>query len=549
MSRHEYRISLADDSARPSRDLDGRALLLDSRVRHVRLSLDDAHLCLGDAARVARAEGAAAGGRKSSRTPHGHGDSPAHSRTQAGTQAELSHDDSDNGPSILCCAPGARQHAPSLLAVRDILAIRLDNGRLTIWYVGRQRRHPRLASLSFADVVDDDATQALIAATWAAAYPAARGCRPFRRFKVLLNPFGGQRRARSIYRNGVEPVLRAAGCEVDLEETQYRFHARDIAEKVDVERYDAIVCISGDGLPHEVFNGLGRRADGGYALAKMPVAFIPAGSGNGAARSVYNTHDPIECALGLVKGQVTAIDLMSITQPGQPRLLAYFSLSFGVIADCDVGTDHLRFLGPIRFDVGVVQRVLTRRAYPCELSVLEQTGDKATIRKEYDADVAHDRMPETSSPAPPAVGTPMPALVYPSIDSAVPADWRTTDIPKMGTIWAGLMPYMAKTPCVFPAARPGSGALDLMWMPSDAGILAGFKTFAAVDDAGHYPSDMCRYSKVKAFRIVPKRKRELISVDGEPIPPGPLQVELHEGLGRILTIDGKYFSKWRKEHH
>ena len=49
--------------------------------------------------------------------------------------------------------------------------------------------------------------------------------------------------------------------------------------------YDAILAVSGDGLLHEVFNGLALRPDARKAL-QIPVAPIPSGSGNGMALSL-----------------------------------------------------------------------------------------------------------------------------------------------------------------------------------------------------------------------------------------------------------------------
>ena len=47
---------------------------------------------------------------------------------------------------------------------------------------------------------------------------------------------------------------------MDVETTTHTGHAADIAQALDLAAYDAAVCVSGDGLPHEVFNGLGRRS-------------------------------------------------------------------------------------------------------------------------------------------------------------------------------------------------------------------------------------------------------------------------------------------------
>ena len=53
-------------------------------------------------------------------------------------------------------------------------------------------------------------------------------------------------------------------------------HARELCPAIDVNAFDAIVCISGDGLIHEVLNGLAERPDAIQAL-QLPIAMIPSG--------------------------------------------------------------------------------------------------------------------------------------------------------------------------------------------------------------------------------------------------------------------------------
>ncbi|BFZ57661.1 sphinganine kinase lcb4 [Savitreella phatthalungensis] len=447
-----------------------------------------------------------------------------------------------------CCGSARPRDAALLIPLHDIVGCSYDRVLLTVRFIRRDNGKTRLDRLDFGGIIDDQRTQELVRGLWAAAYGPVK---PRKLFKVLLNPFGGTGKAKTIFHQIVAPMLEAAECVVHIEETRYRFHARDIAEQIDVGRYDAIICVSGDGLPHEVFNGLGRRKDARYALANLPIGFIPAGSGNGAARSIYNTHDPVECTLSLLKGIETPIDIMSVTQPGQPRLLAYFSISYGVIADCDVGTDNLRWMGPVRFDVRVIQRVLQARAYPCTLSVVGRLqGDKAAMRAEFDTHVGTPRAQVAELPIARVADViseeGLPPLKYGSVEDALDSRWVTREERKMGTLWAGLMPYMAAKPCVFPAARPNTGAIDVMWMRSDNGLVAGLSAFSAVDKAAHYDAELCNYGKWHAFRVVPHKKRENWAIDGEPIPHGPVQVEVHKGLGRIITVDGLYFSEWRK---
>jgi diacylglycerol kinase family enzyme len=57
--------------------------------------------------------------------------------------------------------------------------------------------------------------------------------------------------------------------------TEYSSHAKDIIKDLDLKSYDAIVTVSGDGIIHEVINGLLSRSD---ALEiDIPIGVIPSG--------------------------------------------------------------------------------------------------------------------------------------------------------------------------------------------------------------------------------------------------------------------------------
>ncbi len=59
-------------------------------------------------------------------------------------------------------------------------------------------------------------------------------------------------------------------------DTTHRYHAKEIARDLNIRQYDAIVSISGDGVLHEVVNGLMERPDAVVAH-KLPLGAIPAG--------------------------------------------------------------------------------------------------------------------------------------------------------------------------------------------------------------------------------------------------------------------------------
>lgn len=146
-----------------------------------------------------------------------------------------------------------------------------------------------------------------------------------KRFKVIVNPKAGKGKAASIYRDYVRPILVAAGCNIvdggtDDNQTDITHvvtttrakEALDIAEHLNVDMYDAILCIGGDGVIHEVINGLARKQDGITALKKIAIGTIPAGtipssfsltvgSGNALSRSLFGECHPSYAAWQAVK--------------------------------------------------------------------------------------------------------------------------------------------------------------------------------------------------------------------------------------------------------
>lgn len=60
----------------------------------------------------------------------------------------------------------------------------------------------------------------------------------------------------------------------------------------------------------------------------------------------------------------------------------------------------------------------------------------------------------------------------------------------------------------------------------------------------HFKSPLIIYRKVEAFRLVPREQPTgYLSIDGESVPFGPFQVEVHRGLGTVLSKSGYAFEE------
>jgi sphingosine kinase len=80
-----------------------------------------------------------------------------------------------------------------------------------------------------------------------------------RKMLVLLNPFGGGGRAIRTWQTA-QTMLRDAHIEITEFLTERPKHAFEMVKTIE-SGYDLIVTVSGDGLAHEVINGLMMRDD------------------------------------------------------------------------------------------------------------------------------------------------------------------------------------------------------------------------------------------------------------------------------------------------
>ena len=360
---------------------------------------------------------------------------------------------------------------------------------------------------------------------------------------MLINPFGGKGNAQKWYLRDIEPIFAAARCEVDIERTQFQGHAVEIAEKLDTDAYDVIASCSGDGLPHEVFNGLGKKKDARKALSEVAVVQLPCGTGNAMSWNLNGTDSTSMAALCIVKGLQTPLDLVSITQ-GDRRTLSFLSQSVGIVAEIDLGTDNLRWMGSARFTYGFLVRLLRKTVYPCDLAVKVEVGEKAAIKERYRTELSNKAPPsarrELSSSRNEDQG--LPRLVYGAVTDDLPEGWQMMPYNKLGNFYAGNMAFMAADTEFFPAALPSDGLLDLVTIDGDIKRSAAISSLLAVEKGTFFDMPHVNYRKISGYRIIPRGQQNgFISIDGERVPFEPFQAEVHRGLGTVLSRSGHLY--------
>ena len=335
-----------------------------------------------------------------------------------------------------------------------------------------------------------------------------------RRLLVLINPLSGERQGEATWEE-VRPFFEASGAQLEVVTTSRAGEAQERAAELDPSSVDAIVCVSGDGLFHEVVNGLMSRPDSAAVVAAVSVAAIPAGSGNSLACSILKAAgEPLHAvssAFLICRGGTSKLDTWHVEQEGQGGKSGYAFLSFEwamvrpfpvvnnrrrrhftfvhatLIAfpslipfspcpeqasDVDVGSDEWRCLGPLRFDLYSLWRLLTRRRYTGGLRFRRQGSQQWT-------DVNGDFV----------------------------------------LLWALNMPWLDAGTQFAPRAHFDDGCIDLVIIQSAsrAALLSAFLTKMEV--GGHVDEEWCQYEKVVEFELDPNPRTErnpgLVAVDGE----------------------------------
>ncbi|CDR37709.1 CYFA0S01e15456g1_1 [Cyberlindnera fabianii] len=428
---------------------------------------------------------------------------------------------------------------PDIIPYEDILSVKpvdsTDSGTyaslVSVTYAQRYKHH--LVPVTRVLNIDHQGVGDIITTIYERSYPDIT---PRKKIMAIVNPHGGKGKALSLFLEKAMPILDAAECEVTVVKTQGNKHAIQIAEEMDIGKYDVVACASGDGIPYEVFNGFYKRPDRARALNKIAVTQLPCGSGNAMSNSCHGTNEPSFAALSLVKSKVVNIDLMAVTQDGQTTV-SFLSQTFGIIADADIGTEHLRFLGPVRFDIGVVQGILTKKRYPCEIAIKYAAKHKDELRSFYE-----QHSPAVADKNGTEITEKNLELRY-DPRSTIPDDWEVLEQDFSDTIsvfYTGKMPVISPNVNFFPASLPNDGAIDLIMMTAETPLTKKVPIMLSVDSGKHVDSSDVIHSKVLAYRLVPKLGKGFLSIDGENYPFHEYQVEVLPNAAKTLAKGGVY---------
>ncbi|XP_058073178.1 sphingosine kinase 1-like [Magnolia sinica] len=378
--------------------------------------------------------------------------------------------------------------------------------------------------------------------------------RPKRLF-ILVNPFGGKKCALKVFHSEVQPLLEAADIHYILQETQYQLHAKEIANSLDLSKYDGIVCVSGDGVLVEVVNGLLQREDWEAAI-KMPLGVVPAGTGNGMVKSLLDSvDDPCtvsNATFAIIRGHKRSLDVSTVLQR-QTRFFSVLMLAWGFVADVDIESEKYRWMGSARLDFYSILRVIRLRKYHGCISFIpalgyENYGDPINQNDGAGSNFVTWNQNQEDNDKVQLRGYQGP------LSCSEDLEWRTIEGPFI-SVWLHNVPWASEDAMPAPEAKFSDGYLDLIII-RDCPKTAFLGLLTKMNDGGHVKSPYVMYLKVKAFRLEPGQqagdptKGGIIDSDGEVLARGegtykseqrdlmdygPIQMTVDKGLASLFS--------------
>lgn len=341
---------------------------------------------------------------------------------------------------------------------------------------------------------------------------------------------GGTGIALKIWKRDTEPLLVAGNVEYTLLVTERANHAKEYMTNEDLSGFCTCCIIGGDGLIFEVVSGIMARDDREQVFKSLPLAPIPGGSGNGLAKSILfecgETYSTKVATFVAITGVPSYLDISTATTTSESHV-SFLALSWGMIADVDINSESMRWMGEARFTVSGISRVISKKLYRGRLSMLlakptsTSIGDTATGGKSSSS---------TGSEAQEGAAelVKLPPLTE-SLDACVaedPSSWLVLE-DDFVMVWVVQTSHASATMHTGPGVTLNDGIFTVTLVRGNCSRWKLLKIMIEMETGNHFQIPEVEVYQARAYRLEPLTAEGLYSLDGEAIEYGPVQCEMH----------------------
>ncbi|CAN4092077.1 unnamed protein product [Withania somnifera] len=244
----------------------------------------------------------------------------------------------------------------------------------------------------------------------------------------------------------------------------------------------------------------------------MPLGVVPAGTGNGMAKSLLDAVG-LPCTasnatLAIIRGHKQSLDVATTSQ-GQNRFFSVLMLAWGLVADIDIESEKYRWMGSARIDYYAMQRIFRLRRYSGCIKFVPAPGYETFGEP---ADLEGETISEVKTNFVQHKGYRGPALHRKEFNRKIEGPFIS--------VWLHNVPWGGEDALAAPDAKFSDGYMDLIVI-KDCPKLTLLLMMTELNKGGHVKSPHVLYFKVKAFVLEPgtrlddPSKEGIIDVDGE----------------------------------
>jgi len=178
-----------------------------------------------------------------------------------------------------------------------------------------------------------------------------------KRAHIIVNPYSGKKKGVAVA-DFVKEELSNDNIEIQVYNTKEPEHAITIAKDLELSKGDTIVTVGGDGTFCEVISGFMDRGDDSYQ--KIPLALVPAGTGNSQANDM-GIVDYMTAVEKITKGRVRQMDVAKTQfNIGEDKAVRHSHnlVGWGLGVDSNILAERMRFLGRFRYDIGILMSII-----------------------------------------------------------------------------------------------------------------------------------------------------------------------------------------------
>jgi YegS/Rv2252/BmrU family lipid kinase len=285
------------------------------------------------------------------------------------------------------------------------------------------------------------------------------------KFILTVNPHGGTKKGPQILKK-VKPIFEASRAELFIIETTFAGHAKELANQLDLTKYDGFIGIGGDGTLHEIINGMLSRPDGN----KIPIGIIPGGSGNSYMHDL-NLTDTLKAAKAIIQGNTKFLDTARV-EVNHVVKYANNMIGWGLVTDVGKKAEHYRWMGTNRYTILSVMEVFRHKSRSAALIM-----DNKKIEDEFTFIIACNSM------------------------------------------------HVGKGMKMAPKAQLDDGLIDLIVIRANVSRTRLLQVLPKLFDGSHINEPEVEYYQTSKFSLIPEMD-EILNIDGEIMGSTPIKVEM-----------------------